>query len=225
MDLATKSKNWCVLWSGGCDSTLALAQILDEAGPDDEVTAVSILHINIGAQLQQREARAALKRKLASTAKARFIHREIEWLSSDHQFPSSPGVSQALIWLASVVPWLRRGETLVTGHVRGDDFWHSCSEARAFFDAAISWGRRLYDSEGFVAPVWSIPLEWMSKADVVDALAKRGLLDLCWFCEEYTSAKPCGTCTPCRIHATARAKLADQRLIDAKASPEMKAVS
>ncbi len=196
-----RKRNYLVLWSGGCDSTLVIHQLLKR--PDTgKVRAVSIVHENVGAVMQQRAARAALLPLLPGVD-----HFEVHVHTDKHdrQLASiGSGTSQVLLWMSAILPVLEAGETLATGHTLDDGgFWRLYPHARAMFDAASTL-RQAWEKEEMEAPRWVVPLEWMTKANVLDQLLATPLYALCWYCESPNGIARCGgSCLPCKDHVMA----------------------
>lgn len=180
-----------VLWSGGADSTLVLHDLLKVEG--NHVRAMTVIHPQLPAMHPQREARTLLKKKLPP-----FEHFELR-IDID-RLGAGAGVSQAFLWLTMAAQVVEFDETFVTGHVRGDDFWHRRIEAVAAFHA-LAHLRHLQPDGLRGSPTWEFPLEWVTKSEVLERLPAE-LLDLTWSCEGFKT-RPCGTCLPCTTRKVA----------------------
>lgn len=195
-----------VCWSGGCDSTLVLADLLKDSSQEIPVRSISFTHPQIGLNSQQCELQYIARNKLAMQFKENGWHlerNEVELKYSDnaHQvFCETLG--QAGIWLAFGPVHLKPKEDFYTGWIRGDDIWHKSFWLAQTFDAF----QYIVENTGKLRT----PLEWTGKADVLKRLAKLELTDLCWWCEEPKKYDACGKCTPCKTHAAALIELEDE---------------
>jgi 7-cyano-7-deazaguanine synthase in queuosine biosynthesis len=184
-----------ILWSGGCDSTLAMLEAL----PKGDVRAISIDHVNVPAKQELTKARAAILKRL----RGRGCRIDHTILTIDHngQFsvPGCSGTEQPNLWIPNAQAFLKDEEDLATGWIRGDDVWHY----RNFVFEMFSTLQTLTHKTGNLV----CPLEWERKEDVIRRLKAAELYDLCWYCENPKASKksgtPCGTCVPCRTHQAA----------------------
>lgn len=186
-----------VLWSGGCDSTLVLLNLLKEHRAENKgwVTTVSFNHDNIAASKESRAARRSLQ---AWFKKERYLHLHSEVTISHsgyREVEKGDGLSQPAIWLTHALNYLKVEEDLYAGYIQSDDFWHR-------FDGFEMATKGLFQMIGKKGKVY-FPLQWFSKAEVIKDLEKAKILNLCWYCESPKSGKPCGNCPPCRTHITA----------------------
>lgn len=187
-----------VCWSGGCDSTLVLYNLVKNRRCDEIVRAVSITHPQIYAAKESKTARANISKFLHAKGYG-FLHSEIEVSNKGHvPVIKGNGIAQGALWLSMSSLHLEEKEDLYFGYIREDDIWHYrnwffC----AFFDLKTMMGK-----EGAV----KIPLEWHTKTEVLKELPKD-LLKLCWWCESPKKGKACGKCKPCVRHKKAVADL------------------
>jgi 7-cyano-7-deazaguanine synthase in queuosine biosynthesis len=183
-----------VCWSGGLDSTLVLHKLAAEHRDGTlyhpcGVRALTIRHPQIAVYRPAADAaRAALKEKFR---RAGLI---ISYLDVSFK-------QEALLWLTTAVNYLERDESLHTGYIRGDDYWHKADRFGAVFDS-------LQALAGRTGKMFH-PLEWESKADVIRQTKELDLYRHCWWCEECSPkvvrgrAKPCGKCKSCLTNDTA----------------------
>ena len=113
-----------VCWSGGCDSTLVLADLLEDPPKNEQVRSISINHPQ--QIVNSYRARAARKKLLRVFKKQGFDHQHVEvtFRQSGSFDLVSLGNPQAPVWLLISFLYLRRNENLYLGYVRGDDLWH-----------------------------------------------------------------------------------------------------
>ncbi len=189
-----------LMWSGGCDSTLVLAERLKAK---KEVRTISIVQSQFYHNEQQRRARKMIV--------AHYKRRKIVWphvevviqpkYPFDHHGHIQMGGMLPGIWLGIAMPYLDKDEDFILGYIKGDNAIH-CLEAicRAFLGLQNIAGRN---------GTLELPLERYSKAMVIDGLKKYKLLRKCWWCEGKVGGGPirgskrCGKCAPCMTHKTA----------------------
>jgi 7-cyano-7-deazaguanine synthase in queuosine biosynthesis len=180
-----------VCWSGGCDSTLVLWSLLLEQKVSEPVRTITVNHNWVGAYKEQRQAREKLS--------AEFRKRGYRLKSWEVKVTAPPyriarvvcnGLSQPLFWLANAVPYLEDGETLSVGYIRSDDAFHKIGYlVRIFNDACAVFGK--HDCK------LAYPLEYVTKAEVIDKLEQAKLFRYCWTCSTPAKGKPCGRCKEC----------------------------
>ncbi len=205
-----------VLWSGGCDSTLLVYDLLQSkmAPTNDKssirmfgeyintpygerVNTISVNHTQIPANDESKLARIALLEKFDKLFPDRLSNR-IE-VDIDHRGGSIDyfnGLIQPTLWLLHAAQYLGETEDLFVGYIRGDDFWHYKTEIVTAFNSlqavANRTGKLLF------------PLEWLSKEDVINALARAKLSKLVWYCEKPVAGKKCNPtknqCHSCQRH-------------------------
>jgi 7-cyano-7-deazaguanine synthase in queuosine biosynthesis len=194
-----------VLWSGGCDSTLALYEALVdqklwvvEGKTRSEVRAVSVTVPQVPCNAQQSAARVAL---LASFADRNLTTRHIEVkvanVGEGPRRGKDGGSIQTQMWLGAVAPFMDDAEDLIIGWHEGE--FDNVADAEQAFNAL----QRLNGKDGKLA----FPLRSRSKLSVVAKLRKLELLDLCWWCEGSgddfrADTTPCGNCKKCIAHET-----------------------
>ena len=201
-----------VLWSGGCDSTLVLNDLLQTYPPRQEADGswtyhVKTLSINIPEVRNSHHARGARDAIAAKlTEKGLPFRREELTVSYDmtlhHHHVRGDGNIQAQLWLAQGVPYLGICEDMFVGWIQSDDTWHDIENVRQVFRSMSALaGRKIVGDAGRLVT----PLEWTSKREVIQRLKSAGLYDLTWWCEDPDDAvdRLCGLCTPCQTHMTA----------------------
>lgn len=187
-----------VLWSGGCDSTLALYQLLKKHSEDQTgwVHTISLMHSNVPAPHENRQARNRLLAKFKAQ-RLPICHTEIMTTYKGYrQAEKGDGLIQPLIWLTTAISYLKENEDLYTGYIATDQVWHYKPQLLTACDSLLS----IAGKTGKIKH----PLEWYTKEEVIKELAEANLLDSCWSCEFPKKIKrksiPCGDCVPCKTH-------------------------
>jgi len=193
-----------LMWSGGCDSTLVLAEHIKTGMP---IRTVGVTHNNIHSSHHLRKVR---ERIMAWYGSVNWPHSEIEVGHGDRYdvdaYPCREGLSHPGVWLSIACQYLEKDEDLILAYIRGDDVWHY-----------IGWLHHAFDGlQGVSKKTGKLlfPAEWTSKAEVIADIKKfPGLYDLVWWCEDPQTTiptkkkgvktEPCGRCHPCRTHAAA----------------------
>lgn len=193
-----------VMWSGGCDSTLVLLQLLAnrEILPDF-IYPVSVIHDSIGEKCFNEE------RIRKEFLKSRKINDCINICGDAPYINGYGGSPQATLWAGLIAPLLPAECTLYFGYVRGDDFWHH----KHPFEKALFYLHQVhYGDDGKL--IIKYPLEWHTKVDVFEELedVHKIKLDSLWWCEENKrDTNPCGKCLPCLTHKENYDKLCVKR--------------
>ena len=181
-----------ILWSGGCDSTLVLWDLLQEQDKCSEpINTISISHPQVWAINEQLRARKEILKHLRGKG-YRINDSEVQIIHDGFNQIKAGGAQQAALWLSMGVVYLGPNEDLYVGYVRGDDFWHY----RQDYDWGFTYLRHLSNRTG----KWIAPLEWVKKHEVIERLKKADLYRLVWWCEDPKNHKPCGKCPSCVMH-------------------------
>jgi 7-cyano-7-deazaguanine synthase in queuosine biosynthesis len=197
-----------VLWSGGLDSTLVLHGLALESTNNWQVRGYYPIHtfsIDVHPQIEKVQLaaqRVARKRYLAWATKKSKQHSPSPglWLQhhdlelTDHTSEEANSSGQAHLWLSMLVPYLRDGDLVHFGYIRGDDFWHY----RTVFVRALHAMAEMCQIK--VTPVF--PLEWEWKPEVVAKLLEYNIpSNTYWTCESPVKKGrqilPCGKCHKC----------------------------
>lgn len=196
-----------ILWSGGCDSTLALIRALNDwkrennspaHTPEGEkphvpneklrVRTISLVHPNVPAIYEQRNARNAIREALKKqghewdhTEVTVYNHSINGKLDSNGEFGAegageNGGIVQPLIWIPIAILYLKSDEDLVLGYIKGDDAQYYLTTLRNGFDN-LQWvagrtGKML------------TPLDCTSKAEVIHHLKEAKIYKYTWHCED-----------------------------------------
>ncbi len=186
-----------VLWSGGCDSTLVLYDLLRNNTP--AVRALGISHPQIANSDMGKRSRELLTKDLKARGLGAFERLELS-LQCSGDADANGGIIQPLFWLSLAAPYLKDKEDLYAGWIRGDDVWHHKEDVQGVF----GWSQKMMNKTGSLCT----PLEWFAKEDVLADLKKAGLLKNTWHCEAPTpKGKPCNRCASCKTHQTALFRL------------------
>lgn len=185
-----------VLWSGGCDSTLMLLDLVKEASQNSPIRTISINHECIGGK--GRSARLQI-RAILEARKLPITFSEIDIKDGEKNVCMQIGKDgfslQPSIWISEAMRYLSENEDLYVGYIKTDCVWHKMHELRSAFE----WLQKLSGKTGTL----KTPLEWCSKCEVLKELKKdKDIFDKTWWCE-YNNESPCGVCEPCRTHNTA----------------------
>jgi 7-cyano-7-deazaguanine synthase in queuosine biosynthesis len=190
-----------LLWSGGCDSTFVLAERLKAKEP---VRTISIVHPQFNHNEEQRLAR---KRIVGHFKRKKIVWPHIEVVVQQkypfgHKDHMQMGGYLPAIWIGIACAYLDDDEDMGIAYIKGDNAIHSLGVLRDAFNFLNVLGGR---SGKLVLPV-----EWYSKAMILDGLKRHKLLRKTWWCESPKKGRMCGRCSPCMTHKTARWVLANR---------------
>lgn len=191
-----------VVFSGGYDSTLALAEVVIAANPDeDEVIALSFVHHSTGdAKLvREHEARVLILKELRD----HFPQVKLRQMEVDIRIPwdlgsgaNSKGLSQPIFWICNTIPLLKEKDIVYLGYIQSDQAMTHLDDIRSMWQHALA-------IQEYKLVELKLPNKMASKAEVLTALM-RGypyLVDFCTSCESLgmlDGHERCGQCTPCR---------------------------
>ncbi|PJZ18420.1 hypothetical protein CEW46_28660, partial [Bacillus cereus] len=184
-----------VIWSGGCDSTLILAEVARKYGSvNNPIKSISLQNPFIAnnkllAEQRQRDS-------ILGELKKRGLHIQNTTISfseeGDHYYPQQNGLPQAFLWIAQSLIYVG-SDNIHFGYIRTDDFWQFKNDVLRAIDA-------LGDILG-TNPRVNLPLQYSTKSEIIKELKAQNLYHLIWYCESpITDEKPCYNCTPCRTH-------------------------
>lgn len=199
MDTIEKVNRKIVLFSGGYDSTLVLARLVQEAEDGSKVCAVSIEHNLTGMQKLRREYESQLlilRELRAQFPKIKIEHEVIKvesnWVSGETY--NSKGLAQPILWLCNLIPILEDKDTIYFGYIQHDQAMLHETNINNLLEAAckIQEGKKINTH---------YPLKYFTKTDVLKTLIEEfpNLVELCTSCEaiRYEGEKVCGECLPC----------------------------
>ncbi len=198
-----------ILWSGGTDSTLILADCLRNK---EDIATIAINHKNITISDIGRKVRHNLFKILSKKHKP-WPHIEVDlnhkssWgLPADVGNVGVHGLIQPVIWIGIVMPFLEPTDDLVVGY--------NCQDCAigslCYIKEVVNSLQMISRKTGRVL----FPLEYTTKAEVIVALREHRLISHTWYCEEpkineqKKTNKPCNECQSCRAHKTALWQLA-----------------
>lgn len=200
MTLDLPSERAVVLFSGGFDSTLVLADIVSAASDTDTIYAVSIQHNLTGVQKLRREYESQLlilrelrKRFPKIKIEHEVITVESNWISGDTS--SSRGLAQPILWLCNLIPLLQQGDVIYVGYNKDDQaIIHLDNITNLLKAACVIQENKKLSVE--------YPLKYRPKVDVLRRILTDYpyLFDVCTSCESmlYAGENVCGSCTPCQ---------------------------
>lgn len=193
-----------VIWSGGADSTLLLKRVAEKYGTSDKpVLALSLDHHAIGEQKTKIE--RIVRKTILATLHAQglnIIHTNIKVEGENVQRYTGGGAIQAFLWLTHLMLYIPSRANVYIGYLYDDSFWHYKEE----FIKMAHWSSSIADKPINIR----MPLQGLTKADVLEMIHTEGLYDDIWYCERPTDdLKSCGgECNACKTHTMALVKLA-----------------
>lgn len=188
-----------LLWSGGCDSTLVLANELRRKDRTSEtIRTLSITMPQLNHNKEQWRARKAI---IAHYKKRKIFwpHVEVE-IRKDYpcgfeNFVQMSGHPMAIMF-GIAMPYLDTNEDLCLSLIKSDNAIHWLTHIENAFEDL--------QKASFRTGKLNIPLEWHTKARVIHDLKKHRLLNKTWWCESPHRGRMCGECQPCMTHKTAK---------------------
>lgn len=190
-----------VAYSGGYDSTLTLANLMDSANSDDEIVAVSIVHYNTGEAKLRREQESRIitvdrlremypKIKLSTME----IMVNVPWRLGDGA--NNRGLSQPIFWVCNLIPLVKDGDEVYLSYIKDDQAMIHMSDIFRMWNSAL----KIQDNKNVKL---IIPNRYLTKQDVFRNMFMKypNLVDSCISCEslDYQGRKSvCGYCEPCR---------------------------
>lgn len=204
MSNITNNRNTLILWSGGCDSTLALTAEMMNTNNNSPILALSVVTdaLNSRKAVNEQIARNQLEEELKKRYKRPLYtgHLNISFASMPQNMnkPKSSGYHQAALWIVSALSFAQNDTDIVFGFIRGDDYWFY---GRQLLESIINNAANLTSKSGIKV---RYPIMQFDKSEVLGSLIELGLYDYCWWCETPTqNGESCGTCTPCTTHSKA----------------------
>lgn len=198
-----------VMWSGGCDSTLLLYEVIETYGIEN-VVAVSynypwLLNNKSKSEDVHRDAfKAKLKATNKTYATKPINHLEfkidMKCVSGEFQDIYGAGLPQAVAWLLSVPICAKDDSYIYTGALKSDDLTLQLDAYHDMFSGiSRTLNRKIYLRE---------PYLYLTKANVIEKLIRYGIYDATWFCEMPCDINdPCCQCVPCKTHIAALTEL------------------
>ena len=188
-----------VLFSGGFDSTLVLADLVKHASDTDTIYAVTIEHNITGTQKLRREYESQLLilRELRKQfPKVRIEHERISiesnWTVGDAT--NSKGLAQPIFWMCNLIPFLENNDNVYFGYNLNDQARVHIDHIKELFKVACK-----FQSDKHIEP--KFPISYLDKTEVLRSLMGDYpyLIDHCITCESmtYDGTNVCGDCVPC----------------------------
>lgn len=208
-----------VMWSGGCDSTMLLYELLRAYGPE-RVVAVSYIYPWLTAQKVQNEKDHRIAFMAAMKLRGLGDFRNLELKISQNNVigdtvwvNQGAGLPQAVAWLLSVPIYASDDSYIYTGAIRNDDLTLRLESYHELFHGLTGVLRKNIKLRE--------PYLYLTKANIIEKLIKEDLYDLTWFCENPSDGHitPCGRCVPCKTHHSALIELQQ-----ATTDPKVKAI-
>lgn len=195
-DESFKENTSIVFWTGGWDSTALLHKMAVDYGTKEKpIVALSIKSENISQFSVEEKHRKVLKDILLNKG-LHINFQEIEITTTNIDLSplelTYAGLAQPNLLLYPMWElFLYNDINICLGYVKEDDIWHYISEFKKVFYnmAKIQMSNaKLY-----------LPLEWVSKDDIMDYLNSIDLFDYTWYCEyPDENGKPCNECASCK---------------------------
>lgn len=191
-----KENTSIVFWTGGWDSTALLYKMAIDYGTEERpIIALSINADCIRQSYIEKRHRDILKDILLNKGlHINFQEIEINYTIADLSSLklTYAGLAQPNLLLSSMWELFSYKDINVClGYVREDDIWHYISEfKKVFYNMA-----KIQMSNAKLC----LPLEWVSKDDIMDYLNSIDLFGYTWYCEyPDENGKPCNECASCK---------------------------
>jgi hypothetical protein len=193
-----------VIWSGGCDSTLILYDILTKlkSSCDDRVIntwTFNHYQLNTNKMAWERQKRQRFIIWAEDKGfKNKILNREIN-LPNEEVSIGTGSCCQIAIWTSNIVPILSDKSIVFAGYHKGDDFftYNNFKNWMKLFKSTMNlYGKSIK---------FFTPLAYKSKYEIIrDIKNVDGLYDNTWWCESVNNnGEPCGYCLPCETHKSA----------------------
>lgn len=189
-----------LLYSGGFDSTLMLADLMRDAREEDEIIAVSVIHNLTGMCKHRREYESQILciRELKKRfPKARLTHEiiRVESMWNIGSTYNCKGLAQPIFWMCNIIPLLEDGDAVYTGYIKGDDAMEHLDELYQMWHYAL----KFQDGKDVCL---KLPHRHKSKEEIIVELIANYdyLVDHCVSCESevFDGVSVCGDCVPCK---------------------------
>ena len=189
-----------VVWSGGYDSTLVLAEVARRYSASATVIAVVVRSQFLGDEQAAMEAKA--REAFLKFAASRGWQIHVAEVRAEATRPATAEwtvhavLTQALLWFHAVVPYLCSNDRVYWGYIRHDEYWLVRDRLVRALEACTE--------AAFISGVtFEYPLAAAEKHDVIRVLRELGVpTDDLWTCDEPRPAdgayKPCKECAKCR---------------------------
>ena len=183
-----------VVWSGGCDSTLILLDLIKK-GVDVEVLVFDTNRFGDGKREYEENARFNI---LKTINKKIHINKISLDFSTDNVCGTGVHLFQQPCMIALTTIFGQCDSIFYFGYHKGDDFFAESHNI-------LSGSQWLLISLGNKNIKFSFPLRYMTKDIIIGKLESLGMLDLCHWCEypddAIDNSGRCGKCTPCKTYS------------------------
>lgn len=194
--------NPIVIWSGGVDSTLVLAQLLKEG--TDVYTGYIKLANNKRKTKRELKVRKKIKKIMKCYPGKIIEDRIFDNININHSSLKVYGqFNQPPLWALGSAYLSKECSEVIFGYVKGDDFWGIYNS----FELAFKSLYEIIYTGRSETPKVSFPLKWDNKHRVYQDAIKEPWFPYCWTCENPKKKKPCCDCLPCEKHIATMKKL------------------
>lgn len=200
-----KNKNIVVIWSGGCDSTLLLYNILDYLHQNNDhrqVTTYCFTHNQISQIKENNEKKSRdefieyIRNSKLSNNLGKSETIKISNDSHGMNMGNSSSCPQPAMWLYSTMSIIQDNSLVFLGYIHGDDFFN-ITVFKYWYDM-YSGLRGLFGKMGLQI---SFPFINSDKLGVIENLKNLDIYQYCTFCEmPNEDGSECGECSSCVKH-------------------------
>jgi 7-cyano-7-deazaguanine synthase in queuosine biosynthesis len=191
--VTTKEGRHVIFWSGGADSTLLLHRLATNSSATWPIVALTA-NFDQPANLNEHQFKAQrdAQSRFLDLAKSRGHHIEQVIVDVKSKFDLADNCGQPMLWLGTLMPYVRDHDEVHFGYIRPDTVWHVRDQ---FVDAFQAFAK-LGQAEN-AKPVFD--LEWETKENVLSKLKEARIpLNCFWSCENVTeNGYACGRCSKC----------------------------
>ena len=195
------NKNLLVVWSGGCDSTLLLYNLLSvisQKGSNRVVNTISFKsnQLGIGKPENEENARKKFKQFCKKEGLNLGENRVIDISNIPILTGNSERCPQVPMWLYNILATCADNSLIFTGYIRGDDFF-----TVNIFNSWFKAQQGLSELYGKRDCRFVFPLLYNNKLDVITRLKELKLYNMTTYCEEPKGdLSNCGECEACKKH-------------------------
>lgn len=195
--LKSSNREIICLWSGGCDSTLVLFELLNKLKSINDnrvVKAYSFAHEQLGSvkmlwEKQKRDTFLLWLDQNGYTNKIQHTH-----ISLPGYQMNQAGIIQPALWLTNIIPLTWPESIIFGGYHEGDCFWN--------YDVMANW---LKIASGMITMLnkkveFYMPLRFFNKKGIIAELKRYEIYEYTWWCEIPGNNGKCGFCAPCQLH-------------------------
>ena len=191
-----------VVWSGGCDSTLILLDLIKK-GVDVEVLVFETNFFGVNKAIYEENARFNILKEINKKIVVNKVKLDLEdyhnwgYINGNN----GPYLFQQPFMIAFSSIFGPTDSILYFGYHKGDDFFS------ASYDL-LTGSNYFLKILGNKNLKFSFPLRYMTKESIIRKLDSNGMLELCHWCEYPTNATDnsgrCNSCVPCMLYNDTR---------------------